>query len=450
MNTVRMLVLVAVRNLVQARRRTLLLSTAIGMVTTMLVLLLSLSQGISDNLVKSATTLSAGHVIVAGFYKAAPTQAIPMVTDASRVRAVLERETKGLDYIIARGRGWGKLVGPGGTVQAAMSGVTLVDEPRFVATLQPANESEYKDGGEQKVLGQPERLAEPGTIILFANQAKRLEVEVGDAITFVTETNDGRTNTVDLTVVAIARDLGMLSSWSALINMESLRKAYKLNDDTTGAFWVYLHDIDQADTVMNALRVSLAREGFQLMDHDPNPFFFKFETVAGEDWTGQKLDVSIWRDEVSFLTKILDAFDVVTVFIASVLLIIIAIGISNTMFNTVRERTREIGTMRAIGIQRQGVLTLFLLEAMLLGLFATTAGSLVGAGVALGLDAMAIPVPIAAMKAILLSDTVRMSVSLPALAGSIVFLTLCTGAAAFWPSLRAARMRPIVALGYVA
>jgi ABC-type lipoprotein release transport system permease subunit len=199
---------------------------------------------------------------------------------------------------------------------------------------------------------------------------------------------------------------------------------------------------------MTSLRVALAQAGYPLMDHDPNPFFFKFETVAGEDWTGQKLDVTIWRDEVSFLTRILDVFNVVSVFIASVLLVIIAVGIINTMFNIVRERTREIGTMRAIGIQRRRVLALFLVEATLLGLFGTVLGASSGSLVALGLDAMAIPVPNMAMKAIFLSDTLQFSVRLATLAQCVGILTVCTGIAALWPAALAARLRPIVALGY--
>lgn len=445
----RILVLIALRNLVQARRRTLLLSTAIGMVTTLLVLLLAISQGISDNLVKSATTLSAGHVVVAGFFKSSVSQAIPMVTDAARVKATIEKSVPNLDYVIDRGRGWGKLVGPGGTVQSGMSGVTIANEPRFVQTLQLAEEREYKDGGRAEILGDARRLSEPDSVIIFAANAKRMQVGVGDRVTFVTETNDGRTNTIDLTIVAIARDLGMLSGWSSLVNQDSLRRVYKMAGDTTGAFWVYVDDIEKSDEVMAGLRVALAQDGFQLMDHDPNPFFFKFETVSGEDWTGQKLDLTIWRDEVSFLTQILDAFDVVTVFVASILLIIIAIGISNTMFNTVRERTREIGTMRAIGIHRRGVLALFLLEAALLGLFATTSGAALGALIAFVLDSAAIAIPNEALRAILLSETLKMSIRPGTLAMSVVFLTACTALAAAWPSLRAARMRPIVALGYV-
>ena len=54
------LVQVALRNLIAARRRTALLGLAIALVTGMLVLLMSMSRGISDNLVQAATTLSPG------------------------------------------------------------------------------------------------------------------------------------------------------------------------------------------------------------------------------------------------------------------------------------------------------------------------------------------------------------------------------------------------------
>src|SRR5262249_52667728 len=134
------------------------------------------------------------------------------------------------------------------------------------------------------------------------------------------------------------------------------------NPDATGAFWVYLKDIDQAESVMNHLREVLTGAGYTLMDHQPAPFFFKFDTVAGEDWVGQKLDLTIWRDEVSFLTWVLTAFDSVTWALAIVLVAIIAVGIMNTLFNAVRERTREIGTLRAIGMRRREVLWMILLE----------------------------------------------------------------------------------------
>ena len=73
----RLLLGLALRNLLAAPRRTGLLSLAIALVTMLFVVLLTVSQGIRDNLVGAATTMSAGHVNVSGFYKPTPNAAIP-------------------------------------------------------------------------------------------------------------------------------------------------------------------------------------------------------------------------------------------------------------------------------------------------------------------------------------------------------------------------------------
>ena len=60
------------RNLLQGGRRVTIVGIALGLVSGLLVLMLSLSQGMQKNLVDAATTLAAGHVNVAGFYKTSP------------------------------------------------------------------------------------------------------------------------------------------------------------------------------------------------------------------------------------------------------------------------------------------------------------------------------------------------------------------------------------------
>src|SRR4029434_4119994 len=100
---------------------------------------------------------------------------------------------------------------------------------------------------------------------------------------------------------------------------------------------------------------------------------------------------------------------------------IVAVGIMNTMWNSVRDRTAEIGTMRAIGMRRRRVVMLILTEAILLGLGATTAGALVGAALAFGIDAAQIKVPIEAVQAILLSDKLHLAVEPSPLSHAIAF-----------------------------
>jgi putative ABC transport system permease protein len=442
----RIILIIALQNLLQAKRRSALLGTAVALVTALLVLLNALSLGVSNNLVSAATTLSAGHVNVAGFHKTSASDSSPIVTKATELRALLAERTPDVDYVLQRHRGWAKVVSDRASIQSGLSGVIASEESVLFEKLQLAKESEYVEGGRDEVIGDPQKLAERNSCLLFATQAKRLEVQVGDKLTVRSENPGGMANTLDLTVVAVMRDVGMLSSWTVFVNNDDILDLYQLNADTTGGLYVYLKDIDRSEEVMGELRGILATEGYELMDYRPEPFFFKFEQVAGEDWTGQKLDLTTWRDEVSFLTWILTALDTLSFSLIAILLAIIAIGIANTMIIAVRERTREIGTVRAIGMGRSQVLQLFLYEALILGLVATTLGAFAGAVLAIGIDAMELSVPIEAMQTILLSDVVHMEVDPARTAVSVIVLTVFTGLSALWPAFRAAKLQPVDAL----
>jgi len=182
------------------------------------------------------------------------------------------------------------------------------------------------------------------------------------------------------------------------------------------------------------------------MEHEAVPFFTKFGPLQGSGWTGQKLDLTTWRDEVLILTWVLTAVDTVSFALVSVLVVLIGIGIMNSMGISVRERTNEIGTLRAIGMGRVSVLLMFVTEAGLLGAIATGFGAICGATVALALDLWAPTIPSDAVQAILMSETLHMVVRPEQLLLAILaFSTLSVGAALL-PALRAARLQPITAI----
>lgn len=79
-----------------------------------------------------------------------------------------------------------------------------------------------------------------------------------------------------------------------------------------------------------------------------------------------------------FLETITQAFNQINLFlmaIASVSLLVAGVSILNIMLMSTIERTKEIGIMRAIGASRATVLKIFLLEAFILGLIGSIAGS---------------------------------------------------------------------------
>ncbi|MFL5306830.1 MAG: ABC transporter permease [Polyangia bacterium] len=427
---------IAFRNLIQHRRRSLFLGSAIAAVTALLVLLNGLSTGVRETMIDTATTLTTGHVNVGGFYKVTAGQAAPVVTDYKKVLDVVKKTVPEMSFAVQRGRGWAKLVSDTGSMQAGVTGIDIRNEPKFASVL-------------QMVSGNLNDLAQPGTILLFDNQADKLGVKVGDALTISAPTTRGTNNTVDVRVVGIAHSLGLLSTWNTFIPIESLRALYQLNQDSTGVIQIMLDrkDFDKIPAIAGRLRQSLDQAGFRVMEPDPRAFWMKFQSVAREDWTGQKLDVTNWEDEISFMTWTLKALQGMSVVLIAILIAIIIIGIMNTMWIAIRERTREIGTLRAIGMQRGEVLWMFLLESLMLGLLATVAGALFGAAAAAGLNAAHIPVP-HGLQFFLMSPHLHLSVHGSLLVSAIIAITIVTGVAAFYPSLKAARLRPVVAMSH--
>jgi putative ABC transport system permease protein len=351
---------IAFRSLVQHRRRTLFLGTAIAAVTALLVLLNGLSTGVRETMINTATTLTTGHVNVGGFYKVTAGQAAPVVTDYKKVLEVAKKAVPEMAFAVHRGRGWAKVVSDTGSMQMGITGLDIKSEPEFSKVL-------------QLVSGNFDDLAQPGTILIFDNQAEKLGVKVGDAVTISAPTTRGTNNTIDARVAAIAHSLGLLSTWNSFVPIETLRALYQLNQDSTGVIQIMLHrqDVDHIPAIAARLRLALDQAGYRVMEADPRAFWMKFQSVAREDWTGQKLDVTNWEDEISFMTWTLKALQGMSFVLIAILVAIIIIGIMNTMWIAIRERTREIGTLRAIGMHRREVLWMFLLESVMLGLLAT-------------------------------------------------------------------------------
>ncbi|MCL2094505.1 ABC transporter permease [Candidatus Saccharibacteria bacterium] len=84
------------------------------------------------------------------------------------------------------------------------------------------------------------------------------------------------------------------------------------------------------------------------------------------------------RDQVGMMMTFFDAITIVLMIFGGIALLAASIGIVNTLFMAVQERTREIGLMKAMGLSSGKIFLMFSTEAILLGFW----GSVVGIGLA--------------------------------------------------------------------
>jgi ABC-type lipoprotein release transport system permease subunit len=427
---------IAARNLTRHTRRNLFLGGALAAVTGLLVLLGALTAGMEAAMMESATTLLTGHVNVGGFFKITTSSTAPLVSDYPKVLEAVRAATPEIDWVTVRGRGWAKAVSETKSMDLVLAGVDVANEPSFRRVLRITS-------------GRLEDLGQPNTVLLFEGQAERLQVKVNDLLTLSAPTDRGVNNTADVRVAAIAKNVGLLSAFSAFIQADTLRQLYGLNARTTGAIHLYLKHAGDAPIVAARLRDGLAKQGWRVMDAEAQPYWMKLmQTVPGQDWTGQKLDVTTADEEMGQFKQFIVALQVVTGLLVTILMIVVVVGILNTLAIAIRERTREIGTLRAIGMQRRKVLWLFLVETGLLGLLGCLAGALVASGIAALVNAAGIRLPEAA-QVFLAQERLHFLLVPGAIARDVLALAAITVLASIFPARRAARLKPVTAMHHV-
>ncbi len=160
------------------------------------------------------------------------------------------------------------------------------------------------------------------------------------------------------------------------------------------------------------------------------------------------LEVRDLKELQPFYKQAVGMFSAIFMFVAVIMIVIVLFTIVNTMSMSVMERTQEIGTLRALGLGRMGVMAQFVLEGAMLGLVGTFVGLLVGvvitqlvnhAGLTWQPPGSASPIPLKLMTNGAVGLFVAIGFGLSAIA------TL----AALIPARNAGRMKVVDALGHV-
>jgi putative ABC transport system permease protein len=157
------------------------------------------------------------------------------------------------------------------------------------------------------------------------------------------------------------------------------------------------------------------------------------EKVGEEDFTVQTPVQSL-----SAVNTILNIINIIVVGIASISLVIGGVGIANTMYTSVLERTKEIGTMKAIGAKNSDIMKLFVIESGLFGLIGGTAGAAFGLFLSYLVSSSA--------NSYFGQNIITITLSWPLLIGAVSFSFLIGILAGLIPSYRASKLKPVDAL----
>ena len=183
-----------------------------------------------------------------------------------------------------------------------------------------------------------------------------------------------------------------------------------------------------------------------LLDSTGNTDMMRDRLLVKLGTAGFEVEILTWQELSDFYTQVHGMFDMIFGFIFSIVLTVVLMSVANSMGMTVIERTREIGTLRAIGLKRNGVIRLFTLESMLLTMMGCITGLVVALLVRWGVNAADISYvpPNSASPVPLLVD-----LDLARTIFTFILMGVVGTLAAYMPARRAAKKDIIDALGHV-
>jgi putative ABC transport system permease protein len=261
----------------------------------------------------------------------------------------------------------------------------------------------------------------PNSGLIGKRLAEMLGATSGSNLVVLTSTLAGQTNALDLDVAAIW-DTGVEAT-----NDKSLRLPL--------AFVQKLLDTDGA-----------SRVAVLLDDDAADAERYRAELAPRLAAAGFDVDLKTWIELSSWYRQVKNLFDMIFIFVFSIVFVVVLMSIVNTLSMSVMERVREIGTLRALGMKKGGIVRLFAVEGALLGAI----GCLAGAGLSVSLATL---INLAGISYTPPSSSAAVTLSVAVLPGMLLAsasaLALVAMLAALWPARRAAHIEIVDALGHV-
>lgn len=166
----------------------------------------------------------------------------------------------------------------------------------------------------------------------------------------------------------------------------------------------------------------------------------KLRKFRGEKKGQETFSVTTSEQLLQSFSTIFSVVQAVLIGIAAISLLVGGVGIMNTMYTAVLERTKEIGIMKAIGAKNSHIAAIFLFESGILGLF----GGVIGVILGFGLGKLAELIASQALG----SSILQASFPLWLILGALAFGFGIGSLSGLLPALQASRLKPTDALRY--
>lgn len=412
---------IAFRNLLRAKRRNLLTGGTMALGSAALVLGGGLNGGIARQLVSNLVATQTGHLQVvvrpADFEpQNSPFDAYGLehLPQAAALAARIEKEP-GVARAVPFLYGRGTALAGSRTSPVSLIGVVPNREPEL-RRAHPALEGAFLPAGDDLAA------------YVAAPLARKLRLAPGDSMSFVVQTPEGAVNSVDGVVCGVFAKGAPWFDNAVYVPLAAAQVLYGWEGGATNVK-VMLEDgsVGSARRARPGIQAIVAAAGLR-----PAP-----KTVVR---------VETYDEAGRFSFAIIQANATALLILSSFLFAAATVGVVNGMLMSVHERTREIGTIRALGMRRRSVIRLFLLEGFALGSVAALVGVSLGGALVLHLGRSGIPMNTMTLAWMAGGDRLFPVLRAPTVATAALAITALSTLAAVYPAWMASRLEPREAL----
>jgi lipoprotein-releasing system permease protein len=237
----------------------------------------------------------------------------------------------------------------------------------------------------------------------------------------------------------------------------SMQELFTIQVEVKGIFKTGFYDFDSLYLLSSLDTARLLKryprdivEALEVRLDNPDP---SHTLAVGMDLIEQASDTyhtqfyfSPWMAISPNLLKAVQIEKVVMSAILTLMVLVAAFGIASTLVMTVMEKTREIGTLMALGSRRRSVMAIFILNGLQVGLFGTFLGILTGLGICELIQVLNIPMP--GGGGVYVLDVLPVQIRWLDVLRIGLFSLVASTVAGVYPAWKASKLNPVEALGY--
>jgi ABC-type lipoprotein release transport system permease subunit len=168
---------------------------------------------------------------------------------------------------------------------------------------------------------------------------------------------------------------------------------------------------------------------------------------AALDAADMNMTVIDWREASGLVGQFIGVVWIVLVTAIFIIFLVALVIINNSMVMATLDRTREIGTMRAIGAQRRYILKMFMIESSVLAFGFGLLGMAIGAAIVLVLGYFGIPAVSDELYFIFAGPRLYPILTVGQMTAAFVVVFLVSVASTVYPARLATRIEPVIAMG---